>query len=193
MPWAGALFPWTYLSSIGVLEARWKHLILAGFWDGKQRRGRREKLRLEGPLRGSKSIKDDSRLRRHDFENLGQETALTAIAGLPQSPWLRSTIGSRRQASGPPSAGPPQPRESRPAAVTFPSHPGGGKAEPITRVQGCGVASSRTQRQPRPTATKRRRTCEALAPRETIKIRRWVRTAPTSGTSRIGLDQPMHC
>jgi hypothetical protein len=66
---------------------------------------------------------------------------------------------------------PPQPRESSPAPVPPPSHPGGGKAEQITRAQGCGLASSRTQRQPRPTATKRRRTCEALAPRDTLKAK----------------------
>jgi hypothetical protein len=120
MQWAGALFPWPYHSSMGVLECGWKHLFLAGFWEGEQRRGRREKLRLEGPLRGRKSIKEDSRLGRHDFENLGQEMALTAIAGPSQSPWLRPPIGSRRQAGGPPSDGPPQTRESSPARHDLP-------------------------------------------------------------------------
>ena len=120
MQWAGALFPWPYLSSMGVLEGRWKHLFLAGFWDGKQRRGRREKLRLKGPLRGRKSIKKDSRLGRQDFNNLGHETALTAIAGPPQSPWLRSPIGSRRQASVLPSDWPPQTRESSPVRHDLP-------------------------------------------------------------------------
>jgi hypothetical protein len=89
MQWAGALFPWSYLCSMGVLEDRWKHLFLAGFWDGKQRMGRREKLTLKGPLRGIRSIREDSRLGRYDFMHLGQETAPTAIAGPPQSPWLR--------------------------------------------------------------------------------------------------------
>jgi len=66
---------------------------------------------------------------------------------------------------------PPQPRESSPAPVTPPSHPGGGKAEQITRAQGCGLASRRPQRQPPPPATKSRRTCEALAPRDTLKAK----------------------
>ena len=52
-----------------------------------------------------------------------------------------------------------------------PSHPGGGKAEQITRAQGCGLASRRPQRQPPPPATKSRRTCEALAPRDTLKAK----------------------
>ena len=61
---AGALFPWLYPSSMGVLGSGWKHLFLAGFCEGEQRSGRREKLGLEGPLHGRKSISEDSRLGR---------------------------------------------------------------------------------------------------------------------------------
>jgi hypothetical protein len=87
---------------------------------GGAAQGEGGRLRLKEPLRGRKSIKEDSRLGRQDFKNLGQETALTAIAGSPQSPWLRLPIGSRRQASGPPSDGPPQTRESSPARHDLP-------------------------------------------------------------------------
>jgi hypothetical protein len=61
--------------------------------------------------------------------------------------------------------------------MTSPSHPGGGKAEPFTRVQGCGMGARRPQRQPLPRATQRRRTRAALAPRDTLIARRWVGAA----------------
>ena len=49
MQWAGALFPWPYLSSANVLRSRWKHLNLTGICGGtrpveKQEEGRGGRL-----------------------------------------------------------------------------------------------------------------------------------------------------
>jgi hypothetical protein len=43
------------------------------------------------------------------------------------------------------------------------------------------MAARGTQPQPLSRATKRRRTRETLAPRDTMKARRWVRAAPVVG------------
>jgi hypothetical protein len=79
---------------------------------------------------------------------------------------LRVKAAGQRQATAA-NGKPPRPQ----LPMTSPSHPGGGKAEQITRAQGCGLASRRPQRQPPPPATKSRRTCEALAPRDTLKAK----------------------
>ncbi len=152
----------------------------------KANRGRR--------LRGSISYQKARQNLPPEAHNLEHREPVISNSRLNPIPLAQFTQRLQEPNHWPPSAPPPQTRESSPACHDL-SHspPGGGKAEPITRAQGCGLASSRTQRQPRPTATKRRRTCEALAPRDTIRDRRWVRAAPTSGASRIGLDQPMHC
>ncbi len=117
-----------------------------------------------------------------------REIGPSATVG-PQQPM--GSRSQRLQSSGPQSALPPQPREGSPAPVTSPSHPGGGKAKPFTRAQGCGMGPRSTELQPLPRATKRRRTREALAPRDTMKARRWVRAAPVVGASGVGSVQRM--
>jgi hypothetical protein len=86
------------------------------------------------------------------------------LAKTTKRPQEQSQLAHKRQATA---AAGEQPRTRDPP----PSHPGGGKAEQITRAQGCGLASRRPQRQPPPPATKSRRTCEALAPRDTLKAK----------------------
>jgi hypothetical protein len=95
-------------------------LVFGGILGGGAAQGEEGKAGAGRAFAGQKSIREDSRLGCQDFSNLGQETALTAITGPSQSPWLRLPIGSRRQASGPPSDGPPQTRESSPARHDLP-------------------------------------------------------------------------
>ena len=129
-----------------------------------------------------------SRLHRKNFKNLNKESWPSATAGPPHS--TGSEDGKlRKPSSRPPSAKPPQPRESRPARVTSPSHPGGGKADPFTRAQECGLGTRGSQRQPTTPGTKSRRTRETLAPRDTLKARRWERGAPMVGASSLGSAQ----
>jgi len=48
-----------------------------------------------------------------------------------------------------------------------------------------------SQRQPNTLGSKRRRTRETLAPRDTMKARRWVGAAPMVGASGVGSVQRM--
>jgi hypothetical protein len=104
---------------------------------------------------------------------------------LPPAEGLSGTNRELRPAPPAPAAhgstanGPRAPRYRRrgraaPPAMTSPSHPSSGKADPFTRAQWCGIASRRYNHWPYPFGTKRRRTCEALAPRNTIRASRWV-------------------
>ena len=64
------------------------------------------------------------------------------------APWAPGANGSR--AAGPKAPSHRSRGTAALAPVTSPSHPGGGKAEPLTRAQGCGMGLRGRQRQATP-------------------------------------------
>jgi hypothetical protein len=92
---------------------------------------------------------------RSSARDLAIQPFLSPAEGLSRTNRELRPAPTAPAAHGSTAAGPERSRHRRrgraaPPAVTSPRHPGGGKAEPITRAQGCGMASRRNNRLPYP-------------------------------------------